>query len=404
MFGTYLMQADLSSVPIIIAVALIIIIGYIGRAIFNRTKIPEALILIVIGLLLVPVGHLLPDSYVNTLRSLAAIFGDIALVVIMYNGGKAIGLNRELLRNTRGISLGILDTILPMIALTLIMMALGWPPVYGALLGAILGETSTIIVIPILRKIQMPEGMYASLVMETTLNSVFAILAFTLLLSFTNGQAISASTFANFAVDYVSVAIAFGLVAGLLWLVVQSYIRGAREYLASLAVAILLYGVVDLFNGAAAISVLIFAIILGNYKQITEHMGLKIDIKRKERRETHAVERDIEFLIITFFFVFIGMIALLSVQYLVYAVIVTFALVVIRYVEVAFVLDGEKQYRDIALALMQRGTVVAVLAAILFSIGGNYFDQIFYICFMVIILTNILGSVLVSRTKLEVRK
>jgi potassium/hydrogen antiporter len=404
MIGFYLLQADFSSVPVLIAIALIIIIGYIGRAIFNRTKIPEALILILIGILLVPVGHLLPDSYVNTLRSLAGIFGDLALVVIMYNGGKAIVLNQKLFNDRKGISLGILDTLLPMAALTVIMAVFGWPLIYGALLGAILGETSTIIVIPILRKIKMPDEMYTALVMETTLNSVFAILFFTLLLSFTNGQPLSASSFANFAVDYVSVAVAFGLVAGLLWLVVQSYIKGAREYLASLAFAILLYGVVDLFNGAAAISVLIFAIILGNYKPIIERLGLKIEIKKKERRETHAVERDLEFLIITFFFVFIGMIALLSVQYLIYAIIVTAVLVVIRYVEVVFVLDGDKVYRDMAFALMQRGTVVAVLAAILFSIGGNYFDQIFYICFMVIILTNIIASILVSRTRLEVKQ
>ncbi|MDE1860782.1 MAG: cation:proton antiporter, partial [Candidatus Micrarchaeota archaeon] len=357
-----------------------------------------------IGILLVPVGHLLPDNYVNTLRSLAGIFGDLALVVIMYNGGKAIVLNQKLLNDRKGISLGILDTLLPMAVLAILMTAFGWPLIYGALLGAILGETSTIIVIPILRKIKMPDEMYTALVMETTLNSVFAILLFTLLLSFTNGQPLSASNFANFVVDYVSVAVAFGLVAGLLWLAVQSYIKGAREYLASLAFAILLYGVVDLFNGAAAISVLIFAIILGNYKPITERLGLKIDIKKKERRETHAVERDLEFLIITFFFVFIGMIALLSIQYLIYAMVVTIVLVTIRYAEVVFILDGDRIYRDTAFALMQRGTVVAVLAAILFSIGGSYFDQIFYICFMVIILTNIIASILVSRTKLEVRQ
>ncbi len=404
MSAFYLLQADASAVPILVAMALIIIIGYIGRAIFNRTKIPEALILILIGLLFVPIGHLLPGNYVTALRSLAALFGDLALVVIMFNGGKAIGLNLNLFRNTKGWSLGILDSLIPIIVLTIIMMALGWPPIYGALLGAILGETSTVVVIPIIKKIAMSKGMYSALVMETTFNSVLAILAFTLLLSFTNGQALSASTFASFAVDYVSVAIAFGLVAGLLWLLVQSRIRGAREYLACLAMAILLYGIVDLFNGAAAISVLIFAIILGNYKPITERLGLKIEINTKERGETHAVERDIEFLIMTFFFVFIGMIALLSVQYLIYAVLVTAVLVAIRYGEVVFLLDGDKVYRNMAFALMQRGTVVAVLAAILFSLGGNYFDQIFYICFMVIILTNVLGALLVSRTKLEVKK
>jgi len=396
------LPAGLSYIPVLIAVALVIIIGYIGRAIFNRTKIPEALILIAIGILL---GHLLSGSYTATLRSLAGIFGDIALVVIMYNGGRSIAVNKGFFRSTSGLSLGFLDTLLPTIFLSLLMkFVFGWPFVYGALLGAILGETSTVIVVPLIRKIKMPPEMYGSLLLETTLNSVFAILFFTLLLSFTNGQALSASVFANFALDYVSVSIVLGLVVGVLWLLVQSYIRVAREYLATLAIAILLFGVVTLFNGAAAISVLIFAIMVGNYKLIAGALGINLDVKKREIRERNVIERDIEFLIITFFFVFIGMIALLSIQYLLYAALVTALLVAIRYFETKYILDGTKAHRDLGFALMQRGTVVAVLAALLFSIGGLYFDQIFYICFMVIILTNIIGSVLLSRTEIELKK
>ncbi len=400
-----ILQADISSVPVLIAVAAIIIIGYIARAIFNRTKIPEALILIAIGILLGPVGHLLSQNAVNFLRSLAAIFGDLALVVIMYNGGKVIVANKELLSNTRGLSLGFLDTFIPMVVLAVLMWAVfGWPILYGALLGAILGETSTVIVVPLIKKIKLPAEIYGSLLLEATLNSVFAILFFTLLLSFTNGNALTASGFANIAIDYISVSIVFGLVAGLLWLMVQNYIKGARGYLATLAMAILLYGIVDLFNGAAAISVLIFAIILGNYKPIANFFGFKMNAKKIEVSERNAVERDIEFLIITFFFVFIGMIALLSLKFFLYAILVTAILCAIRFIEVKYVLDSKKGYRDIAFALMQRGTVVAVLAAILFSIGGIYFSDIFYICFMVIILTNIIASVLIARTKVVVKR
>ncbi len=399
------MQADASSVPILIAVAMILILGYVGRAIFNRTKIPEALILILIGLLLVPIAHLLPVNYVGALRSLAAVFGDIALTVIMYNGGKAIVLNRELLNDSNGLMLGFLDTLLPTIVLAIVMkIGFGWPLIYGAIMGAALGETSAVIILPLIRKIEIPQGIFNSLVMEVTLNSVFAILFFELLLSFAGGQVFSPNAFVNLAVDYVSVAIAIGLIAGLLWLLVQSYIKGAREYLATIAMAILLYGIVELFNGAAAIAVLIFAIILGNYKPITKHLGISININEAQKNETQAVEKGLEFLIITFFFVFIGMIALLSVQYFEYAIAITIILCIIRYAEVAYVLGGKSEYRDVVFALMQRGTVVAVLSAILFSIGGHYYDQIFYICFMTIILTNILGSIFVSQSKMKVKQ
>lgn len=398
------LQLGSSSISILIAIAAIIIIGYLARAIFHRTKIPEALIMIAIGLLLVPIGHLLPGTYVNSLRSLAAIFGDIALIVIMYNGGKTIKLGRKLFGNTIGFTLGIFDVILPMVVLSVVMYVwLGWPLVYGAILGAVLGETSTVIVIPIIKRLKIQREMYDALVLETTLNSVFDILIFTLLIAFTGGQAFTASGIASFTIDYISVSIAFGLLAGVLWIAVQNYINGAREYLATLAVAILLFGIVELFNGAAAISVLIFAIMIGNSKPIAKFFGFK-KLKMEGAIARRAVEHDIEFLLMTFFFVFIGMIAILSLQYFIYAVIITVVLLAIRYLEVWPVLRSKfSEYRPLTFGLMERGTTVAVLAAILFSIGGTYNDQIFYICFMVIILTNIVGSLVISRTRVKVK-
>ena len=399
-----ILQLGSSSIPILIAIAAVIIIGYLARAIFHRTKIPEALILIAVGLLLVPIGHLLPGTYVNSLRSLAVIFGDIALVVIMYNGGKAIKLGRKLFGNTIGFTLGILDTVIPMVVLSVVMNVwLGWPLIYGAILGAILGETSTVIVIPIVKRLSIQLEMYDALVLETTLNSVFAILFFTVLVAFTGGQAFTASGIANLTIDYISVSVALGLLAGALWIAVQNYIKGARDYLATLAVAILLFGIVELFNGAAAISVLIFAIMIGNYKPIAKFFGFN-KLKMDGVAERRAVEHDIEFLLMTFFFVFIGMIAILSAQYFIYAAIITIVLSAIRYLEVWPVLRSRfSEYRMLTFGLMQRGTVAAVLATILFSIGGTYYDQIFYICFMVIILTNIAGSMLISRTKIKVK-
>ncbi len=405
MLGLALLQADITSVPVLIAIAMIIVIGYVAKAIFNRTKIPEALILIGIGVLLVPILHLLSDQYVNALRSSAAIIGDVALVIIMFNGGKIIGFDHELFKDKIGLMLGILDSLVPMIIIAIVMQLLfNWPLIDGALLGAILGETSTVIIIPMLRKFKMQERMYNSLVLETTLNSVFAILFFILLLSFANGEPFSIGAFATLTIDYISVAIAFGLVFGFAWLAIQNYIKGAKEYLATIAMAIFLFGIVDLFNGAGAIAVLIFAIILGNYRPIANFFGFKLDSKKNEIGERNAVERDIEFLIITFFFIFIGMIAIISWQSFLYAIVITAILLFVRFFEVKYVIDGNKLFRDFAFALMQRGTVVAVLAAILFSIGGFYFDQIFYISFMVIILTNIIAAMLLSKTKLELNK
>ena len=401
------MQGSISAIPILVAIALIIIIGYAAEALFHKTKIPEILILISIGLILVPIGQLLPSNYVVTLRYLAPLFGDLALIVIMYNGGTAIKLVKGSFSDVRGAYFGVLDNIIPMVVVSVLMYILeGWPLIYGAIFGVILGETAVAVIIPIIKRMKMPSQIYNMLVMEVTINSVVSILLFTILLTAFTGGISTVGSVSNYIVDYISVALFIGIVWGLGWLGIQSRVRGAREYLPTLAVAILLYGIVSLLNGAAIISILIFAIMMGNYKVIASHLNLKIEINKKEHRAARAVERDLEFLLRTFFFVFIGMIAALSYFFFVVALLVTITLGAIRYVETKLFLGKQdmEAYGSLVFSMMPRGTVVAVLAALLYGIGGPYFDQIFYISFMVIVLTNIVSALLVRRTKLEVKK
>ncbi len=398
-----ILQVPASPVSVLITISFILIIGYIAREIFRKTKIPEVLILILIGLVLVPIGHVLPSDYVVTLRSLAQLFGAIALITIMYGGGKKIGLTSSFM-NFKGMSLGILDVLVPAVLVAYAMnLLLGWPLIYGGLLGIMFGATASAIVIPIIRGLKMPSEIYEMLIVETALSSVVSIVLFTVMLSMLAGHVFSIQSFVEYVVDYLSVAVFVGILAGFLWLVALSRIKAADEYLAKLAIAILVYGIVSLLNGAAIVSVLIFAMMMGNYRPISKLIKLNIRISRNTARQEIEVGSALEFLIRTFFFVFIGMIALLSYSYLEYALIVTVLLVLARFVEVKLALWKSKQYQTLTFSMMQRGTVVAVLATLLYSMGGSYFNQIFYISFMVIIATNIIGSILVSRVKFEVK-
>ncbi len=397
-------SSGIAQVPVLIAIALIIIIGYISRYLFGKTKIPEILILITIGVILVPVGNLLPSSYVAVLRSLAPIFGDIALIIIMFNGGRQIRLEKGF-GSSKGITLGILDTIVSAIALSLLMNVIfGWPFIYGALLGTILGETAVVVVIPIIKRIRLKQEIYDLLVMETTTNSVVSILVFTLLLSMLTGDPFTVQSFATYSVDYLSVAITSGLLVGIGWLFAQREMKSAREYLATLAVAILLFGVVSLFNGAAIVAVLVFALITGNSKLISKTLRMKITARNQEITEARVTERDLEFLIRTFFFVFIGMIASLSLTYLYYAVIVTVILIILRYLQVKVVLKNKREFQTLVFTLFPRGTVAAVLGAILFGMSIAYSSKIFYIVFIVIVLTNVLAGILLTRVRFKIRQ
>jgi cell volume regulation protein A len=384
---------------LLIAISFIIILGYLSEAIFRITKLPEVLILMAIGIILGPIGHLLPGTYISTLRSLTPLFGSIALVMIMFNGGRIIKLRKESLSDKTGYVLALADIIVPGIVLALFMdIVFGWPPIYGALLGVMLGETSSIMIIPLLKRIKISPKMYNTIVIETTFNSVFAILIFYLLFASVQGVNLSAVSYVQYIISYISIALLIGLLAGFGWLFVQNIFKGARSYIATIAIAILLYGIVDFLNGSAVVSVLVYAIIIGNSKTINEYLNMA---RLEESKYALAVEHEMEFLVRTFFFVLLGMVSFLSIYYFLFAVAITAMLIAIRKIEVHRILRGKEKYEKLVFGLMPRGLTVAVLSSIFYATGYPYSQRIFYISFVVLILTNIMFGILTRRAAKE---
>ncbi len=392
-----------SSSTVLVAVALIIILGYISLDLFRRTRIPQLLILMLIGIFLVQILNFVPVDYLNVLRALAPIFGSLALVVIMFNGSGDLKFESSLIKNWKGVALGILDNLISLVLLSLFMYyAFQWPPIYGAILGIILGETSSIVVIPFIRKVKISADLFKTLFIESTLNSIVAILMFSLAIVLVTNQSFSVLSFTTYILDYISLAVVIGIVAGIGWLFVLNSLKSAREYLATIAVAILLYGLVDIFNGSAIITVMIFGMIIGNRKFFAKALKLDMDFNPNKEK---VVEKELEFLISTFFFVFMGMITVLSVQYAIYGLVVALLLILVRYPEVALVLKrSTKQERGLVFSLMPRGVTVATLATIAYGMGGQYFTQTFYISFFVIAITSIVSSILLNKVKVEVKK
>jgi cell volume regulation protein A len=372
---------------ILAAIALIILLGYIGEAIFRVTRIPEILILMFIGIL---IGQFMPLAYTSTLRDLTPLFSSIALIMIMFNSGRIMKFGDGHGVGGRGLLLAFLDITLSCIALTIVMHYMfGWPLLYGALLGIIVGETSTIIVIPLAKKLKTAPSIYNIVLMETTFNTVFAILAFYLLLPI-NGTSFTAYSYFQYLIDYLSVPVLLGILAGFAWLVARSIIKVANNYLASLAIAMLLYGLVDFLQGSAVVAVLIYAIILGNDKLFGRLIGLRGIISNKKLK---FVEQELEFLLRTFFFVLIGMIVILSIDYLMAAVVAVAVLALVRYPEIGIGMHSfSRTNKNLIFSLMQKGLGVAVLSSLVYSMSLPYSDAIFTISFMVIVISNILAA------------
>ncbi len=392
------------NVDIFLAViAIIIIIGYISKFIFKLTKIPEVVILMLIGISLGHLGNLLPQTYIATLNYVAPLFGTIALITIMFNSSKNIRFGDRASPVGIGLLLAVADVLVVTIVMAVFMKAVfDWPLIYGAILGAILGETTAIVVLPLINNLEINKDVYNMVLTEATVNSAISILIFYLMISFLNGSAFTLSSYSFYIVSSLSIPIVIGAAIGLIWLYITNTVKWANGYLPTIAIALLLYSAVSSLNGSAIISVLVFAIILGNSGVINEYIYKR---EPQSKEEDNGLEENLEFLIRTFFFVFIGIIAVITVTYLAYALLITAVLIILRYIEVIPIIRNDKKVRGFVSSLVPRGLTVAVLSTILYSsVGGTYPTQIFEISFMVIIFTNIIASALISNSVRKMEK
>ncbi|MGC8982070.1 MAG: cation:proton antiporter, partial [Minisyncoccia bacterium] len=137
----------ISTYLLLIAFAAIILIGYLSDALFRLTRIPEILILMLIGIILVPLGHIIPEKYVSILRDFVPLFGSIALIMIMFDGGRKIDFSTIVSGSGIGLILALLDIIFSLIIVSLLMHYIfSWPFIYGAILGTIVGETTAVVI------------------------------------------------------------------------------------------------------------------------------------------------------------------------------------------------------------------------------------------------------------------
>ena len=129
-----------------VGVGAIIFVGFIARYIFERTKIPDLIFLVLLGLLLGPVLisffgiELLPEYILNLVTP---PFAALALAMILFEGG--MNLSFDLVIRKLKVSLIHTVTAFTLTVLTICLVAhfvMGYPIGIGLLLGAILGGLS----------------------------------------------------------------------------------------------------------------------------------------------------------------------------------------------------------------------------------------------------------------------
>jgi len=110
---------------IITVLGIILILGFIGNYIFNKTQIPSIVWLLLFGLF---VGYIFNIQEINEelLKMVSSVFGAIAIVIILFDGGINTDLRQLFKGAPRGLLLVVVGFCLSLIATMIIIVSLSF--------------------------------------------------------------------------------------------------------------------------------------------------------------------------------------------------------------------------------------------------------------------------------------
>jgi cell volume regulation protein A len=375
--------------------ASVIIIGFVANYLFNKTRIPDMLILIFIGALAGPILGAIEPSAV---QSFAPYIAALALVYILFDGGMGLTINKVLKHSPRAVILaatGFIFSVLVTAAITIV--AFGVPILYGLLFGSIYGGSSSIVVISLASKIKLSEKASTTLILESAITDILCIVVSLAIIGvIATGQTNYSSIVVGIGGKFL-IGAAIGVFVGIMWLLIMRIVNSLPfSYILTLAVILFAYAFSESLGGSGALSALLFGLVLGNEQQILSFFKLSGNGEVAVSEGLKRFESEIAFLVRTFFFVFLGIIATFSsLSILCVGVLLSVALLAARYgaIWLTTIKSEMRAESKIMTAILTRGLAAAVLATLPAQYGLPYADLFVNTAVVVIVTTAIIATI-----------
>jgi len=343
----------------------LVFLAHLFALVFSRTRIPDVLWLLLIGVGLGPVSHLLsPEAF----GVVGPAFVSITLVLILFESGLSLQFQRlrRALAGTLALStLSFVGEAAIVALATWGLTPLGWWR--AVLLGAILAGNSPTVIVPLSKGLGMGTRTRDILFLESALGDVISIVLALALLDFhANGYGHWVGTAAQFVLGFGG-AIVLGAIGGVAWALALRKTRGLENPMFTTpAFVFMLYGGAELLHANGAIAALAFGVVLGNIGR-TPLVRETLPAAGLNQAEMVFLS-EIVFLLKTFFFVYIGLsIRFTDLRWLIFGGVITALLFLPRLIAVRLALRVPTPNRDAALAacMLPKGLAAAVLAALL---------------------------------------
>jgi NhaP-type Na+/H+ or K+/H+ antiporter len=382
----------------IISIGLLYFISHLLTRFFVKTRIPDVLILILIGIMAGPVFHWLS---VDSFGQMGHVITSIALIIILFEGGLNLEIN-TIKSSMRLTSILTFSFFIVTAALVAFILHFGYkyPWMISFITGFILGGTSSAVVFPMVNALKIDSRPSTILILESALTDVLCIV---FVISFLNGYKsgeVEPGKIFGTLISSLILASVIGISSGYFWIQVLNWIRTfPNTQFTTFAFMFVVYGIAEFFGFSGAIASLAFGIYLGNYNLITlpfVKIGKKIPagiITDSER----SLYSEIVFLLKIYFFVYLGVSIPFNERNTIFIAILLVAFIYFfRIIITRLLIKETYPWFDKAIisVMVPKGLAAAVLAGLPLQYGipeGHQIQNIVYnVVFFSILITSVL--------------
>jgi len=287
----------------------IIAIGFLANMLSKKTGFPDAVFLIMVGIFLGPILGVFKQE---DLVPVTPFFVTLALMIILFEGGLNIEINKVVSQSFRATILAVVYVLMATVFMLIFghfVLGLGW---LGALmLGPMTAGTSSIVITPLMSKLKVDKEVEITLNLESTIADVLSIVLVMTFLQIFLGDPMNLQQTASAIIAKFAVGTVLGFAVGIAWLkMLAMIVKQEYTYMLTMAALVLSYVGSEILTGSGSITALSFGLVLGNHRELKKISGRKTDTSymRKIEKTLKHFQGEIAFLIRAFFFVFLGLI------------------------------------------------------------------------------------------------
>jgi len=390
----------------------LLVLAFAANRLFRWTLIPDVVVLMATG---VVIGPVLGWARADQFRDVTHAFGTMALILILFEGGLDLKIRETISHFPGGLLFGVLVYALTTFSAGWIASAsLHISRQDGLLAGAVVGCTSSTIVLPVLQQWKAEKAVKIILLLESTLGDILGVLTVGFLLG---THRVGGSVVGDFLTGFFSqVVISLGVsfLIGLAWSRLLPYLSEQQFWqVLTFSMVLLLYAGTESLGGSGLLAVLGFGLTLSNVsggrRSVVPTLFQFSQGGAGAHEQILNFHAELSFLVRTFFFVLIGVVVELSGLRPIWPLLmgVTAVIFLARWVSIQFSRwtwrDLKNSDREKILWMLPRGLITIVLAIEVIEVRGLSMAFLAPMSLAVVLLTNLIlvfGSIRTSKMAL----